>query len=540
MLISSLEAKAFRDRLSLSLITGAGLGVMAVLAVWMFAGFGASAANILTDIPEALSALIGASGGGNGAVSEMFSLIAPIVVLSVAVSGGVNALAGEERDHTAGLLLAQPVTRRHVVRAKAEVLVAHVLITSGLFLAGFVAASALFGTGVSSADALAASVHLATLGVAFGMVALSVSALTGSTTASLGVTAGLAVAANLAATMLPLVDRLKGFAKASPWHYYDGSRPLSNGIDPAHLLVLVALGAIAYGLALAVVDHRDIGSGDQRGFIAMIPALDRFTRPSVSGVFAKALSERAILVSMAGGYVAITAVGTCLMFNGLKDTLSKLSHDLPDAIARLVGGVDMGTPVGWINAELLSIMLPLVLVAVAVVIGVAAIAGEQKRHTLDLLLAAPVSRRRIVIDKAAAMIVTLVAIAVMWGIGIMAGSAIAGLGLDVGHVAAALAQLTLLAAFFGAVALALGSVASSRVALGASGAIALASYFTESFFPLNAGLRRWAVLSPWHYYNASHPLARGLSAGHAFVLALASALAVLAAALLVDRREVTA
>lgn len=539
MATCGLELKAFRDRLNGAVLAGAGLGAMALLAVWMLSGFGDAATDLIDNLPEALAAVVGASGGGNYAVSEMFSLVAPVVVIAIAISGGIGAVAGEERDHTAGLLLALPVTRRHLVTAKAAVLAVHIVITAGLFLAGFLAAPARFGAGVSVAGALAAGVHLAALGLAFGMIALAVSAATGSAAASFGVTAGLAVVANLTATVLPLVAGLEGVAKASPWYYYDASRPLVNGVDPGHLLVLLALGAAAYVVTVALMDRRDIGSGDQRGLIAMIPALDRLTRPVVRGVFAKALSERAVLVMMAGGCMAILTVGVCLMFDGLRETLAKISEDLPEGISRLFGDLDMGTPTGWISAELLSFTYPFVLVAVAVVLGVAAVAGEQKRHTLDLLLSAPVSRRHVVAAKAAAMVSVVVAVAVVWGAGLLVGSALAGLGLGLGRVAAALAHLALLAVFFGAVALALGSVVSSRAASGASAALVVASYFVESFLPLSDGLRPWAAVSPWHYYSASLPLANGADAVHLAALASSSVLALLAAALLVDRREVT-
>jgi len=133
----------------------------------------------------------------------------------------------------------------------------------------------------------------------------------------------------------------------------------------------------------------------------------------------------------------------------------------------------------------------------------------------------------------------VVAVAVVWGAGLLVGSALAGLGLGVGRVAAALAHLVLLAVFFGAVALALGSVVSSRAASGASAALAVASYFVESFLPLSDGLRPWAAVSPWHYYSASLPLANGADAAHLAALAASSVLALLAAAVLVDRREVT-
>ena len=55
-------------------------------------------------------------------------------------------------------------------------------------------------------------------------------------------------------------------------------------------------------------------------------------------------------------------------------------------------GADMSTPVGYIQIELMSFMGPLLVILYAVLAGSAAVAGEEDRHTLDLLLANPVSR----------------------------------------------------------------------------------------------------------------------------------------------------
>jgi ABC-2 type transport system permease protein len=540
VLLGSVEAKTFRDRFGLSLVTGAGLAVMSVVVLAIFSTFGDSAKQLVNDLPEAFVSLIGASSGQNYAVSELFALIAPVVVLVVAISGGVAAVAGEERAQTAELLLAQPVTRRHLVLAKAGVLVVDVLLTTGLFLGGFLAASAMIGTDISVEHAVAAGVHLAALGVAFGMIALAVSAATGSVTTSMAVAAGLAVAADLAASLLPLVGSVAGLAKVSPWYYYNGSRPLANGVDGLHVFVLAGVAAMGFGAAVIAVDRRDIGSGDQRSLVAMIPALDRATRPRVGGVFAKALSERTVLAVVAGSWLAALAIAVSLMFGSLQDTLVTITRDLPESVSRLVGNSNMGTAVGFVNAEMLSIFAPFVVIGVAVVVGSAAIAGEQQDLTLALLLATPITRRRVVLEKTAAMAVVVAEIAVLCGVGVYAGSALSGLGLSAAHVAAAMVHLVFLGLFFGTVAVAIGAMASRRLAVRATLALAVAAYFLESFLPLVHSLASWAALSPWHYYSAALPLAHGVDVGHLAVLAGLIGLVLMSALILVERRDVAA
>ena len=63
-----------------------------------------------------------------------------------------------------------------------------------------------------------------------------------------------------------------------------------------------------------------------------------------------------------------------------------------------------GTPVGAGVFELFSLMAPLLLIVFSIGAGASAIAGEEDRHTLELLLANPVSRCRIVLEKLAALV----------------------------------------------------------------------------------------------------------------------------------------
>ena len=535
--LATIARRSLRDRLKLPLYGGAGLAALSVLGIAMFTGVDNK--DLFKHLPAAFDHLIGGSTGGNYVVSEVFGLIAPIVVLVIAISGGVGAIAGEERDRTAGLLLAQPVARRDLVIAKASAVVLHLMLAVGVFLAGFLAGSALFDSGIAATNAIATAIHLLALGMAFAMIALALSAWTGSAPLSLGVASGLAVLADLVASMLPLVSGLAGAAKASPWYYYNGSQPLANGLDGLHLAVLLTIAAIAFALALVGVERRDIESGTHSHPFS-IAALDRFTRPRVTSVFVKSVTERVPIIVIAGYALAAEAIAVALMFSGLQTTLHDLSESIPRSVAGLYGFGDLGTPVGWISGEILSIVAPGVLIAVAVVLGVGAIAGEQKRHTLGLLLAAPVTRRRVVAEKAAALGVAVIAISAIGGLGILAGSALAGLRLSAVNIAAAATHLSLLALFFGALALAVGAITSAQNATRITAITALVAYMAQAFLPSLSAVKDLANLSPWHYYNSSNPLANGFDQLHLTVLGVLTAGAFAASLLLVDRREISA
>jgi len=82
-------------------------------------------------------------------------------------------------------------------------------------------------------------------------------------------------------------------------------------------------------------------------------------------------------------------------------SLNDFLDQMPEAVRSLfaTAGADMSTPVGYVQIELLSFMGPILVIMYAVGQGSGAVAGEEERHTLDLLLANPVGRGRIVLTS---------------------------------------------------------------------------------------------------------------------------------------------
>ncbi|MGC1208719.1 MAG: hypothetical protein WA880_12260, partial [Ornithinimicrobium sp.] len=123
---------------------------------------------------------------------------------------------------------------------------------------GLIVGSALGDMGLSQHGMLGASLHVAAIGIFFGAVAILVGAITGNRRVTIGVSAGLALLAFASASFLPLSESLAGGAKASPWYYFNDSVPLANGIEWAHVLILVAASVILVIASLPVFRGRDL------------------------------------------------------------------------------------------------------------------------------------------------------------------------------------------------------------------------------------------------------------------------------------------
>jgi ABC-2 type transport system permease protein len=222
--------------------------------------------------------------------------------------------------------------------------------------------------------------------------------------------------------------------------------------------------------------------------------------------------------------------------------LNELAQNYPDVMQALVGGaggLDFSTPEGYLSVELFSFMAPLVLLIFAIGVGANAIAGEEERKTLDLLLAAPVSRTRLVGEKVAALLALNTLLGLVLWLALIIFGAIVDMGIDAGHLGAAAAITVLLALHFGMFALLVGCATGRRgLSIGLSaGAVALA-YLVSALATLVDWLEPYQKFSPYWHYVEHEPLRNGLSGDNVAVLAGAMVGMVVLALITFDRRDV--
>ena len=242
----------------------------------------------------------------------------------------------------------------------------------------------------------------------------------------------------------------------------------------------------------------------------------------VRGVLAKTLyDQRRGLLAWALSLVLLVAMYVSI-WPSIKNqpSLSDFLNRMPEAFRSLfaASGADMSTPVGYVQIELMSFLGPLIVILYAVVAGGAAVAGEEDRHTLDLLLATPVSRARIVLAKAGAMVLGTFLLAAVTGLALVLEGRWAAMVLPVGGVVAAMLHLALLGLVFGALALAVGAATGHLAASRAVPAVvAVVAYLVNGLGPQVPWLRPVRRLSPFYQFNGHDPLRNGVSAAAVLV-----------------------
>jgi ABC-2 type transport system permease protein len=265
-------------------------------------------------------------------------------------------------------------------------------------------------------------------------------------------------------------------------------------------------------------------------------------RPSVTfeAVHAQRRSLVVWCIALAGLIAMYVAVYPSV--KGTGSSFSKLIDEMPAAYKALFttgGGIDFSTPAGYLNVELFSFMGPIVVLIYAIGAGAAAIAGEEDRHTLDLLLVNAVGRRRLVIEKMLAVTAGVAVLVTALWIALLTEGRIAAMDVPIVNSAAALVHLGLLATEFGALALLVGAYTGR---LGASravpGVVAVLAYVINALAPLVGWLEPVRRFSPFFQYSGHDPLRSGASIPAILVTALSTVVLVAAAAAAFQRRDV--
>lgn len=258
--VSRVWIKTASDHQVLLIIVGYVLALSAILIGPMYNAINETLAA-LSDLPEAVLAVVG--GGDVGTPEgwyqlETFGLLVPIGVMVVTITIGARALAGEEANRTMGLLLANPVSRAFIVREKA---IAMIVMGTAVGLAAFVGVaigSAIAGLGMNLVNIAATSLLATLLGLAYGALALALSAFTGKLRLAIFGAAGAAAVFHIANAFLAINERTAAFAKWTPNFYYLGDDPLMNGLSWGNAAVLSVLAAVLMGASVFLFERRDL------------------------------------------------------------------------------------------------------------------------------------------------------------------------------------------------------------------------------------------------------------------------------------------
>ena len=547
-MLANVFTKTVRDRWKGEAIAAVMMAAMLLFGMAVYKDIDLS---VYTDLPLGLRSLMGISDTADAAslaYAAIYGSYGALVIAGLSIFMGSGSIAGEEQKGTLGLLLGNPKSRTTVLVSKAG---AMVLLTAAGTLV-------LWGAGVVVPDLLNVDVsgmmvgpfmfHMFVNALFYGFLALAVGAWSGSSKLAAGVSTGVMVLSFFAVGLLPLVEGWENAAKAFPWYYYNTSTPVINGIDWGHMAVLlggIALFAVAALVGVNRRDLKDKPAGDSlvdrlRSNPATEKTMDRLAGGTrVSKIWVKTASEHQGLLFVTASlmfFMMGLVIGPTYVL--IDDALKNAADQFPEVLLAFFGGGDMGTPEGFYQVESFGMMAPIAVMVATVAIGARAVAGEEANNTMGLLLANPVKRSTVVLQKTIAMVLYGFVVGLATFAGVAGGSLLGGLGMDIGNIAATSLLVTLLGIAFGALSLALGAgTGRTRVAVYGTVGAALGFHILNAFAPYSDSLAGLAEWSPFYYYLGSDPLINGMHWGHAAVLTGLTVLLIGLAVVLFQRRD---
>lgn len=211
-------------------------------------------------------------------------------------------------------------------------------------------------------------------------------------------------------------------------------------------------------------------------------------------------------------------------------SFEELADELPAAL-RSMFGIDRAVPLtsapGYLHGRLFSSMLPLVLLVFGIGMGARAIAGSEQDGSLELLLANPVTRRAVVVERYLAMVAMIAALVAVFLVSLVVlGAPFDALdGVSPAGLAGATAGVFAITLLHATVAFAVGAATGLRSWASATATtLALVGYLFQGLLGLTDALEPVRFVLPWHWYLGRNMLAHGVAPDAILVPVLLSAL----------------
>lgn len=231
------------------------------------------------------------------------------------------------------------------------------------------------------------------------------------------------------------------------------------------------------------------------------------------------LDNRRTLLGWSIGTTVVGVVYAAFYPQVAQGDMAATVETYPEAMREALRINDMGSAAGYLGSTVFGLLLPLLMMAYGVTFGARAIAGDEESGYLDLLLAHPLGRTRLALQRFASLVTGAVATAALVLLAMLAIRSGADLeSIGIAEFTAQCAHLALLGITFGALAIGLGAGLGKRgSALSIAVGIGVLTYIAGNLAG-TIGLDWLKYFSPFHYYIGGEPLRHGMRWGDATIL----------------------
>lgn len=228
-------------------------------------------------------------------------------------------------------------------------------------------------------------------------------------------------------------------------------------------------------------------------------------------------------------------------FKNQTAALNQSLSQLPPAVKSLIG--DNGnyfSPENYLNSRVFYLVLPIVFAILLIGLGSSLLAKDEDDGTLELLLARPISRAKVLFGKAISGLLISGIIALVTLFFIVVLSKAVGLPNSPTQISAAMLLSYLMCLVFGAFAFMLTALgkAGRALSIGLTTAVFLTSYIITGLATSIEWLRWPAKLLPYYYFNPQKMLTGDYAWWPVFSFSLAIAVFAIIAYLGFRRRDI--
>lgn len=211
--------------------------------------------------------------------------------------------------------------------------------------------------------------------------------------------------------------------------------------------------------------------------------------------------------------IVLLVVAVAAFFPAMKGNAALTSSfdGLPASVQSAFGLGDLTSAAGYLQGQIFSTLGPVIFLSFAIARGARAIAGEEERGTMDLLLANPLRRSRVVLEKGAAITLELFGLGLVLWLTLLVFGPVFEIHVAVGNTAAATASNGALGLLYGAIALCLSGATGRRsLSLGIASGLAGVGYLYTSIAPFVSSLSDRLAISPFQHGYGYKPVANGM------------------------------
>lgn len=205
----------------------------------------------------------------------------------------------------------------------------------------------------------------------------------------------------------------------------------------------------------------------------------------------------------------LLAVVILALYPSIRDQanqLNKVINTLPQGLRELKTGgsnsVDVADPIAFLNSQIFYATLPILWIILAITRGSAVLGRDEENHTLELLLARPISRSRLIAAKSISLLLEFVAVGGITLLAIVIFAPAFQLHVGTTRLVLATVYTALFSLSFGLIAFTLQAASSATRRL--ASAIAVLAGFGGYLLASLSGLTHWlqtpAKFAPYHYF----------------------------------------